>query len=467
MTDPYAIPARWQEFAKLSYPEDYPTDETLATLFDEMDFQRACQCYIWAMPTVAINEVNVCQVRDLGVQLNEIALFQHFVGPESVGLTPNSTTIYALGVVDLSAGPMVVDIPEGAYGVIDDYWQRPVVEVGAFGPDEGKGGKFLLLPPGYSGDVPDGYYAGASPTNRVMFVLRAIVEGDDLDTAVNTLKGVQIYPLGAANNPAPTRIVLASGIPVNSVAPAGYDYWERLAEIVSLGPIEERDRFYLGMLRPLGIVPGKPFAPDARQKAILTAAAEVGFRMCQAISVAPRFPGVTAYPGTRWEYVLNLNPNQRADYYEQLDRRTDYTFEAITVAKGMIEPVVGAGSQYLSAAKDAAGAWLSGGSTYRLHVPANVPAKNFWSVTVYDNMTRSMVQTDTNKAALSSYDDLQVNEDGSIDLYFGRIPPEGEASNWIKTIPGKGWFTYFRWYGPTEAFFDKSWQLPDIEKMKP
>ncbi len=180
--------------------------------------------------------------------------------------------------------------------------------------------------------------------------------------------------------------------------------------------------------------------------------------------MAPRFPGVVAYPGTQWEYVLNLNPNQRAADYEQLDRRTDYTFEAITVAEGMIKPVVGAGSQYLSAAKDAQGAWLSGGSAYRLHVPANVPAVNFWSVTVYDNMTRSMVQTDTNIAALSSYDDLQANDDGSLDLYFGPEAPAGKERNWIKTLPGKGWFTYFRWYGPTEAFFDKSWQLPDIEK---
>ncbi len=259
MSDLVRTPSRWSDLTTLSYPEGYPTDETLATLFDEIDFQRACQCYIWAMPTVALNEVNVAQERALGVQMNEITLFQTFVGPETIGLTPNSTTIYALGVIDLSsAGPMVVDIPEGAYGVIDDYWQRPIVEVGAFGPDQEKGGKFLLLPPGYAGDVPEGYFAGGSPTNRAMFVLRAVVKDDDVSGAVNTLHGVQVYPLSAADHPAPTKIVPVSGIPVNTVAPAGFEYWKRLAEIIDIGPVEERDRFYMAMLRPLGIEKENP-----------------------------------------------------------------------------------------------------------------------------------------------------------------------------------------------------------------
>lgn len=163
--------------------------------------------------------------------------------------------------------------------------------------------------------------------------------------------------------------------------------------------------------------------------------------------------------------MVTLNPSLEAKYYSQLDERTGYTFEAITIAEGMVKTILGAGSQYMSAAKDGAGAWLDGGKTYRLHVPGAVPVKEFWSVTVYDNMTRSMVQTDTNKAALSSYDQLKTNQDGSIDLYFGPSAPEGMAANWVKTSRGKGWFTYFRWYGPTQAFFDKSWRLPDIELL--
>ena len=186
--------------------------------------------------------------------------------------------------------------------------------------------------------------------------------------------------------------------------------------------------------------------------------------MAQTISMAPRLENASSYPGTRWEWAVTMNPNQEAKNYSQLDERTDYTFEAITMAEGMVKPLVGAGSQYMSAAKDKTGAWLDGGKNYRLRVPANVPVKEFWSVTVYDNLTRSMVQTDTNKSALSSYDKLKTNPDGSIDLYFGPQAPQGNETNWVKTAPEKGWFTYFRWYGPTQAFFDKSWKLPDIEK---
>jgi hypothetical protein len=170
--------------------------------------------------------------------------------------------------------------------------------------------------------------------------------------------------------------------------------------------------------------------------------------------------------GTHWEWVLTLNPNQEAANYSQLDEGTDYTFEAITIAEGMVKPVVGSGSQYMSAAKDKSGAWLDGGKNYMLRVPPNVPAKDFWAVTVYDNMIRSMIRTDTNKAGVSPHDKLQVNPDGAIDVYFGPSAPAGKESNWIKTLPGKGWFAYFRWYGPTEAFFNKSWKLEDIAQVQ-
>jgi hypothetical protein len=184
------------------------------------------------------------------------------------------------------------------------------------------------------------------------------------------------------------------------------------------------------------------------------------------ISMAPRADSIIAYPGTHWEYVLPLNPNQETANYSQLDERTDYMFEAITVAAGMILKIPGAGSQYFSAAKDKDGEWLDGGKNYQLHIPANVPAKEFWSVIVYDNGTRSILDNGVAKTSISSADQNQVNANGSIDVYFGLAAPAGKEANWIKTLPDKGWFTYFRWYSPTEAFFHKSWKLPDIEKVK-
>jgi hypothetical protein len=452
---------------KIDLQNGYPTEPSVTKLYDELDFQRAVQAYIWAMPTVVLDSLRIANKRDWGVDYNGVGVVNKFTSPAVVALTGNSTTIYAASFLDLGRdGPVVVDSPPAAYGVIDDYWQRPVVEVGPFGPDKGKCGKFLLVPPGYKGEVPKGYFVAHSLTNRVMYLARGFVKDGDVKSAVDTLAKIRIYPLSQAAHPPETKIFMAGDKGMNSIAPRGFSYWEQLADIINQEPVEDRDGFFLAMLKPLGIEKGKPFQPNERQKKILTDAAEVGFLMAQTISMAPRLDNASSYPGTHWEWVLTLNPNQHGKDYEQLDERTDYTFEAITIAEGMVKPIVGAGSQYMSSAKDSTGAWLDGGKSYRLRVPANVPVKEFWSVTVYDNMTRSMIQTDTNKAALSSYDKLKSNPDGSIDLYFGPQAPQGNERNWIKTPPGKGWFTYFRWYGPTQAFFDKSWKPADIEEAK-
>lgn len=450
----------------LTIHNGYPDQKTVDTLYDELDFQRAVQAYIWAMPTVALDSLRVANERDWGVGPNQVGVVNQFTAPQVEALTGNSTTIYAASFIDLSAnGPVVVDSPPGAYGVIDDYWQRPVSEVGPFGPDKGQGGKFLLLPPGSKTIAPQGYFVLQSPTNRVMYLARGIVHNGDVDAAVKTLDQIRIYPFAHADKPPATRIFHAGDKAMNSIAPAGFEYWERLAKIFDHEPVETRDRFFHAMLKPLGIEKGKAFTPDARQKKILTQAAQLGFLMAQTLSLVPRLDNALAYPGTHWEWVLTLNPDQESTYYSQLDERTDYTFEAITVAAGMIKPIVGAGSQYMSAAKDAKGEWLDGGKSYRLRVPANVPVKDFWSFTVYDNLTRSMLKTDTSKAAISSYDALKKNPDGSVDLYFGPKAPNGYETNWVKTAPGKGWFAYFRWYGPTQAFFDKTWTLHDIEQL--
>ena len=448
---------------ELNFVNDYPTNKTVENLYDAIDFQRACQAYIWAIPIVYLNELYVGFHRDLGFNFNDMNVVGAYAKADNIGLTANNNTIYGLSAIDVSKGPVVIESPEGAYGCIDDWWQRPVTEVGPLGPDKGKGGKFLMLPPGYKGKIPGGYFVVPSTTNKLLYVGRAFVKNGDLQSAANVLKQTKIYHLDQAANPPATRIVDGTK-PINTIAPRGFEYWERLAEIINSEPVQERDRFFMAMLKPLGIEKGKPFKPDARQKKILTQAADFGFRMAQTISMAPRTEGIVAYPGTHWEYVLPLNPNQETENYSQLDERTDYTFEAITVAAGMILKVPGVGSQYFSTAKDKEGNWLDGGKNYQLHIPAKVPAKEFWSVIVYDNSTRSIINNGVEKTSVSSADKYQANSDGSLDVYFGPTAPAGKESNWIKTVPGKGWFTYFRWYGPTEAFFDKSWKLADIEE---
>lgn len=449
--------------SNLQFKNDYPTNETVSKLYDAIDFQRACQAYIWAMPTVAVNEFYYGLHRDGGYNFGDMNVLEQYATAENIGLTANNNTIYGLSAIDLSKdGPVVIESPEGSYGCIDDWWQRPITEIGPLGPDKGKGGKFLVIPPGYDKKLPAGYFNVVSTTNKVLYLGRAFVKNNDLKSASNTLKQTKIYPLSKKDNPGVTKIFNGS-LPVNTIAPRGFEYWKRLSDIINSEPVQERDRFFLAMLKPLGIEKGKSFNPDARQKRILTEAADFGFRMAQTISMAPRTENIVAYKNTHWELVLPLNPNQEAKNYSQLDERTDYTFEAITVAAGMILKVPGVGSQYYSAAKSKDGEWLDGGKNYVLHIPAKVPAKEFWSVIVYDNSTRSIIANGVSKTSVSSSDKSQVNADGSIDVYFGPKAPKGKESNWIKTIPGKGWFTYFRWYGPTEAFFDKSWKLGDIE----
>lgn len=448
----------------LEFTADYPTDQTVQKLYEEMDFQRAVQAYMWAMPTVALNEMYLANNKKFGLNFGDQIFLKGYITPKNMGLTPNDTTIYTIVYLDLSKEPYIVESPAGAYGVIDDYWQRPISEIGALGPDKGKGGKFLILPPDYKGKAPKGYFVVQSNTNKVMYMVRAFVKNDDVKSAVESLTKVTVYPLSKAKNPTKQKVVDGSSA-VDTIAPKGFEYWERLSSIIDTEPVQERDRFFMAMLKPLGIEKGKKFAPNEKQKKILTEAAEVGFRMSQAVSFAPRFENVVAYPNTHWEYVITMNPNQKAENYEQLDERLDYTFEAITMAEGMVKHIVGAGSQYYEATRDKDGKWLDGSNTYTLHIPANVPVKEFWSVTVYDNMTRSMIDTDTQKPSLSSKNsDIVKNSDGSINIYFGPTAPKGKEANWIKTIPNKGWFTYFRWYSPTEAFFDQTWKLKDIEK---
>jgi hypothetical protein len=223
----------------------------------------------------------------------------------------------------------------------------------------------------------------------------------------------------------------------------------------------------LGMLKPLGIEKGKPFEPDARQKQILTEAAQVGELMARTIGFEKRFKGVTVWPGKKWEISLFLKEtNQEAPHYTEIDERASWFYEAVGVSVGMMGRTVGFGQVYLESSKDSDGHWLDGSKTYTLHVPPDAPVAQFWSFTVYDNETRCFVDTGV-QPDRSSRDKIVKNDDGSVDLYFGPQAPVGKPeSNWIQTLPDKGWFTYFRLYGPTQPYFDRSWVLPDIKVLK-
>ena len=274
----------------------------------------------------------------------------------------------------------------------------------------------------------------------------------------------QLYAYKDRVKPKTTKVIPIAGRKWRSNQPRGMAYWERLAEFINHEPIEERDRFFTAMLIPLGIEKGKPFTPNDRQKDILEEAVFVGEAMAGANNFHSRFPGALYAAGTKWDLALAHHLDQRAEHHDQLDERAAWYYEALTTSKGMTSSRPGIGSTYLGGYRDKDDEWLNGAQQYTLRVPANVPAKQFWSATVYSNDTRYLIQNKQKIADRSSRMDLLKNDDDSVTIFFGPTAPKGKEQNWIPTNPGEGWFSYFRLYGPLEAYFDRSWVLPDIEK---
>jgi len=455
----------------LKFERGYPTEETKQKVFDEIDYQRAVQCYLWAYPAVSFQSIMVEAKRGLGAERNVMGIADNFVDPKSLWLTANDITIYALANLDLGKdGPMVIDIAPGAIvGLIDDFWQRSVTDVGLPGPYGDKGGKFLLLPPGYTGEIPQsGYVVIKGTTNNYNAMIRGILINNDKEDAVKRVRATKIYPLKEAGNPKPTKFISMSGAVINTLPPTGIEYWERLSTFINNNPVDERDRFYMAMLKPLGIEKGKPFKPDARQKSILEEATRIGDAMGRVMLFDghERIAGAEAFPAAHWHWVTLVNPNQETEYYSQVDERLHYTYGAIYTTPGIGVKKAGPGSTYIQAFEDKDGNHFDGAKSYHLKLPANVPAAAFWSLTLYSTESRSMLQNPTNDAARSSYDKLKTNADGSIDLYFSPKAPAGNESNWIETVPGKGFYPMFRFYTPKEGLFDGTWKMPDVDAMK-
>jgi hypothetical protein len=454
----------------LKFERGYPTEETKKKVFDEIDYQRAVQAYLWAYPAVSFESIRVAS-KAAGMDRNDFGIADKYADAGGIWLTANDTTVYALANIDLGKdGPVVVEVPPGAIvGLIDDFFQKSIADVGLPGPDGDKGGKFLLLPPGYAGEVPEsGYHVLRGAMNNYNAMVRGILVNNDMAGTVERVRKMRIYPLSERNNPKPNKFVSISGLAIDTLPPQGMEFWARLSAFINNNPVQERDRFYMAMLKPLGIEKGKEFKPDARQKAILEEAARIGDAMGRVMLFdgPERFSNIHAFAGTQWHWVILVEPDQETDHYSQVDERLHYTYGAIYTSPGIGVMKAGPGSQYVQAFKDKAGNRFDGGKSYRLHVPADVPAAAFWSLTVYDTATRSMIQNPSKDAAHSSYDKLKTNADGSIDLYFGPKAPAGLEANWIETVPGKGFYPMMRFYSPKAGLFDGTWKLPDIEAVK-
>ena len=453
---------------QLDFELGVPTRETVTKLYDEIDFQRACQLYLWALPAVSFAQMGVIGEFASAAHNCDVVISEGYRSVSAI-LTANVMTPYISGMLDLAeTGPAVVEVPAGLIaGSAMDFWQRPLTDFGVTGPDQGKGGKYLLVGPGQEAPMATDATLLRSPTCGVMFFYRAL--DPDLVKAEALKKGVRVYRWSERENPPAMRYLTPDPDKVAKIQPMprGMEYWERLAAVIEHEPVQDRDRFFVAMLKPLGIQKGKPFEPDARQRKILTEAAFIGEAMARANSFDKRFEGARYRPDTHWDYMIMANPAQDLADYSQLDERAAYTYEAIALSKAMVSKTPGVGQAYLGCYRDKEGHAFDGAKSYQLHVPPDVPAKQFWSVTLYDVDTRAIIQNKEQIADRSSRQpDLVKNADGSVDLYFAPAAPKGFEKNWIPTVPGKAWFVYFRLYAPLESYFDKSWPLPDIEPMQ-
>jgi len=447
----------------------YPTPETIQRAYDDADLNRATQVYRFFYPTVSIVGTWKGNERAGAIANQVFALLEGT--PQQLVFTPNSDTPYAGLPLDLSAGPMVIELPPGPImSSTNDLNQRWVMDMGLPGPDKGQGGKHLLLPPGYKEVVPAGYHAATATTNRVLVLLRALPTPSK--TPNELMQSVKVYPLNSpADWKAPTWVPLnRPGLDFTPLAwEENIQFWRELHELIEAEPAYAEYRNMYGELAELGIAKGRPFAPDARMTGILERAAKIGNAIMRVQSFADRRPERVVWKDRTWEWAVLRPENCTFDTpaYSDNYAREKWFYQAQIESPAMFSRAPGAGSLYWLGVRDKNGTYLDGAKTYKLTVPQPVPAKLFWSVTVYDAVTRSEIATDQTLAALRSLQELKGHEaNAAIDLYFGPSAPVGQEKQWIKTIPGKGWFTYFRIYGPEAPAFDGSWKPGDFEDVK-
>ena len=479
---------------ELEFYDGMPTETTLEKIYDNLDFMRGVDVFLNFVPAASIEALRL-GMKEIGADnSNRIVVMDNLMDANSLFLTGNASTVYASIFLDLEKdGPTVVEVPAGAGpGTVNDAFFRFVVDMGAPGPDRKKGGMYIILPPDYKGELkptPNTFKDNSSVKIEVggnmqdvwiaqsrsytnWIILRGFLVDGKPDAAAKMWKdGLKVYPLADATSPKPNKFINGSSKRFNTIHANNYEFYSEIWSVIQKEPIGFIDPELRGQAAAIGIIKGKPFAPDARMKKILEDAIVVGNATARGIGLSPRDKNAYLYEGKQW-YTGFVGKDYRwldgdGNQGRNMDARTLFFYTATVNTPAMALEIPGVGSNYAFGTKDSEGHILHGEKNYKLNMPANVPAKDFWSIVVYDPQTRSMLQTDQDFPNKNSKKHkLVYNDDGSCDLYFGLKAPKGKEANWIQTVPGKAWFVLFRTYGPLEPWFEKTWQLNDFELVE-
>jgi hypothetical protein len=492
----------------LEFRDGVPSKATAEKLYDNLDFTYAFRAFMDNLRGVSIHALRK-GMQSIGVKDNEVLVFSSLMDAKSLFLTANADTIYVMGSLDLSKGPVVIETPPKFLGAVQDAWFRWVIDLGVPGPDRGEGGKYLIVPPDYKGPLPEGgFFTARARTNTIVWFGRSFLanHSDPKPVVEDIRKFTKVYAyepggvgtpiaeflagkarLGRVTPPPPTVFHEGSGKVMNTLPPNDWSFFDMLNEVVQHEPATALDPELMGPIAALGIVKGKPFAPDARMKKIMTEALALANATSRTLFTSPRDPGWYYYPNSAWfnylfetgyEFETPIPMVTREGVkpfpptgYRTMDARSNFFYGVTGITPGMAMRIPGIGSQYLFSLADADRNHFDGGKTYKVTLPKGIPEENFWSFTLYDNMTRSMLDTPQRfpRAGSQSYPSpaAEANPDGSTTIYFAPAQPAGvKRGNWIQTMPGKGWFTILRLYSPLEPFFAKTWRPSEIELVR-
>jgi hypothetical protein len=433
---------------------------------------RAVEAAVWGMPVVNYDLMLQEMLTKTDGKVNQVVYWGRPLDWHNQTLTPNPDAIYFMAFFNTKDGPIVLDLPpgdtNGSFNAnIVNVWQMPLEDAGLLGADKGKGGKYLVLPPGYADKAPDGYIALQSDTFGGYMLFRSNLKSHnsaDVARSIDYGKRFKVYPLAQASSPAPTIFTDAKDVTFDSTIRYDASFFEHLDRIVQSEPWLQRDRAMIDPLRSLGIEKGKPFKPDDATKVLLTAATREAGTWLEAkydAGLPPFFSATSRWTVPAPPDLAKAAQEAYADpnSYPIDSRGLAYSYAFVGIKR------LGAGQFYLISIRDKDGQSFDGGQTYRLAVPANPPVEQYWSVTAYDRQTHALIKNMPRASRSSQIPELAKNADGSVDIYFGPAAPAGKDANWVPTDPARKFELMFRTYAPTKALFDKSWVLSDVEKI--